>query len=108
MQGIFIAPVAFTINISFEAGGCNYNSFAALFNEMPGSLVTAFVIINNDRSVILIILFNPVKKYERDSFVIKRFKMIKVFCFECKRSDQAIYTLIKKVFCICNFFFKTL
>src|SRR5678809_1174874 len=106
MQGVFIAPVAFTINISFEVGGCKCNSFTALFNEVLSRLVTAFVIVNNYRSIMIVIFINPVKKYERYAFVVKTIKMIKVFCFECKGSNQTVHTLIKKIFCICNLFFK--
>ncbi len=61
----------------------NPNFFAALLDQVLGSLVAAFIIINHHLGA-LRILFHPVKEDHGNSFFFKGFIMGEVLGIECQ------------------------
>ncbi len=79
------------------------NPFTSLVYQVLCGNITCFVIINNYYGVTAA-LFNPIKKYNGNRLVFKRFEMIEVGSIKSQRCNNAIHPFMKQVVCIRCFF----
>src|SRR4051812_35685553 len=83
------------------------NICAALLNQMSSGIIASLKVIDNDLCAFAVFK-NTIEENNGNIAGMKLLEMRQVFCIERKRSDNAIYPLVKKIVCIGNLQFRCL
>src|SRR4029077_1458665 len=91
---IHITFVALRIYISFQVGSNEDDLFTSLLDQMLGSMVSAFIIINDNFSTVAF-FFHTVEEDHGYSFFFKKAVVFKALGIKGKRGDQSIDSFMK-------------
>jgi len=90
------------IDVARQAGTDMNDLFTTLVDEVPGGLVAAFIIVDDDHRVITV-GFYTIEEDNGDPLVREWAEVIQGFCIEGKGSDEAVHSFMEQVFCVGHF-----